>query len=285
MTNNHLPSSKKKLRNLKLTSIIFTLLLGVVNYPLLEKSQAATPPNNSVIQKSKSLPDVKFPGNSTAKDGQPINITNNDVALSLPSNGTPTGRRKGGGRRDDGCPNFSQPLTALVPGEEKSNESHLAYTVSNYPTFWIYIPQRPETVKYGEFSLQDKDGKKIYEAKLTLPKESGIIGIKVPNKPEYILQENHKYRWFFTLFCDEEKNSSVDIDAWIQRVPLTPYLETQLKSFKTYGNNNIWYDTLTILAEKKLTNSNLPEAINAWMHLLKSVDLGELASTPIIMTY
>jgi hypothetical protein len=291
MTNNHLPNGNIKFANIKLAGIIFALLFGLINYPLQAQSQVAKQQNNSVIKKSKFVLDFKFPSNGTPKADGNKGLTRNDLAFSFPNNNAPTGRRKGGGRRD-GCSNLSQPeaLTALVPGEEKSNKSHLGYTVSEYPTFWIHIPQRPESAKYGEFVLQDKKSKTIYERKLTLPKESGIIGIDLPKESKYALQNNNTYQWYFKLLCNEEQNSSeyVYVNAWLQRIPLTPDLETQLKFLKKEKsvpdiNNSVWYDTLTILAEKKLMYSSYPEVIKLWMHLLKSVDLGELASAPIIM--
>jgi len=271
MTNNHLPNRNIKFANVKLAGIIFALLFGLVNYPLQVQSQVATEQNKSVVKKTKPLPDSK-----TVPNGRPQ-------------------KRQAGARRD-GCPDLSQPrpLTALVPEEEKTKKSipDLANTVSDYPTFWVYMPQRPESVKYGEFVLQDKENKTIYERKLTLPKESGIIGIDLPKESKYALQENNEYQWYFTLFCNEQENSSeyIYVHAWIKRIPLTSSLENQLKvlqkeDYPINESNQIWYDRLTIFAEKNLTNSNSHQGINAWIHLLKSIGLGELASAPIVMIY
>ncbi len=65
---------------------------------------------------------------------------NKPTDQQFPDDGDPTGRRQGGASRGGDCPNFKMPLTALVPGEEADNKSFLGTTISEYPSFWVYLP-------------------------------------------------------------------------------------------------------------------------------------------------
>lgn len=93
------------------------------------------------------------------------------------------------------------------------------------------------------------------------------------------------------VYCGDPKSSSDNfyVDAWVQRVAIAPELQNQLKAkpgdYVAYAANNIWYDTLTNLAELR-RNSPQNVVINRdWVELLKSVGLEDLAQTPIVQHY
>jgi hypothetical protein len=221
----------------------------------------------------------------------------------LPDNGTPTGRRRGGTGRD-GCPALNTPITALVPGEEttgevqegnstkSSSKSFLATTVAEYPSFWIYLPDLPTNLRTGEFVLQDRDGNDIYRSPITLPETPGIIGISLPSNPQYSLKTDQQYHWYFKVYCGALQKTSeyFYVDAWVQRVAMTPDLENKLKTAKSreyvvYADNSIWYDAVTNLADLRRTDSQNAMFKDDWTDLLKAVSLQDIAQAPIIQRY
>ncbi|MBW4627717.1 MAG: DUF928 domain-containing protein [Brasilonema octagenarum HA4186-MV1] len=221
-----------------------------------------------------------------------ITHTPNLFAQKFPDNGDPKGRRRGGTSRRDGCPSLKKPVTAIVAGEEKNNKSFLGTTVAEYPTFWVYLPELPTNLSSGEFVLQDEQGHDIYRTPLTLPPKAGIIGVSLPPNSQYALKQNLKYHWFFRVYCGDpqKKPEYFFVDAWLERVALTPQLQQQLKSakseeYKIYAANNLWYDTITNLAELRRTRSDTDTLTKDWTSLFKAVDLEELAGAPIVQRY
>lgn len=237
---------------------------------------------------------ASYPAQVHSQVTQPVkkvvpNTQNRLDQLKFPRNGAPIGRRQGGARRN-GCPTLKTPITALVPGEETADESKsfLAFTVSEYPTFWVYVPQLPTNLR-GEFVFQDEKGEDIYRTPLTLPEKSGAIAISLPQSPQYALKTNNKYQWYFKVYCGDRQNTSeyFHVNAGVQRVPLTSQLESQLKTAKpgeynAYAVNYIWQDAVTNLAQKRGANSGDRVLSDDWTNLLTAVGLSEFASAPIV---
>jgi hypothetical protein len=215
---------------------------------------------------------------------------NHSARPKFPDNGAPTGRRKGGTSRD-GCLPLNAPVTALVPGKEIAEEStsFLTYTISEYPTFWVYVPALPINARLGEFLLQDENDDNIYRTSLSLPEKPGVVGITLPQNPQYALKTNKNYQWYFKVFCGNSQNS-LDyfyVKAWVQRVPLTQDLQNQLKiaqsgEYTTYAVNQIWQDAITNLANLRRTNPNSLIFIQDWTLLLKNIGLSEIATASIV---
>ncbi len=255
---------------MKLACVIPLLLLSLVNSPPQVQAQVTQPIKKPVTNTQNSLGELKFP-----------------------RNGAPIGRRQGGARRN-GCPNLNQQITALVPGEEtvEESKSFLALTVSEYPTFWVYLPQLPVNLRSGEFILQDEFDKDIYRKLVSLPQKPGIIGIKLPLNSKYALKTNSKYQWYFKIYCGEPQNKSdyFYVKAWVQRVPLTTSLQNQLKTanseeYKAYAVNYMWQDAVTNLADLRRSNSSSHILTQDWTNLLKAVGLEEFAKAPIVEYY
>jgi hypothetical protein len=216
---------------------------------------------------------------------------NKPADQQFPDDGDPTGRRRGGTSRRGDCPILKMPLTALVPGEETNNKSFLGTTISEYPSFWVYIPELPTDIRSGEFVLQDQEGDDIWRTPITLTGKSGIISVKLPPNPQYALKPNLKYHWYFNIYCNPtQKNSVYFVDAWVRRVTLTPQLQQQLnkaksRQYKVYIANNIWYDAVSNLGELRRNNLGVNVFLEDWTKLLKSVNLPELAPAPIVQIY
>jgi hypothetical protein len=250
---------------LKVFSLVVVVLINIINY--------SSAPAQS----------IKLISNS------PSQSKNRLAQLKFPNNGAPTGRRRGGARREV-CPNIDNSLTALVPGADSETESKsfLALTVSEYPTFWIYLPQLPATVKTGQFSLQDENNKDIYRKSLILPNQPGVIGYQLPQNARYALKPNQKYQWYFKVSCNEARNKPRNhyVSAWVKRIEMTPNLNHQLKStqsreYITYAENQIWENALTNLANLRLSRANLSQLQEDWTGLLEAVGLREFTKAPI----
>ncbi|BBD69201.1 hypothetical protein NIES4072_34700 [Nostoc commune NIES-4072] len=252
---------------MKLTCIMTLVLFGLVSYPIRVLAQVDQLFNQSLANTSSQSKRPKFP-----------------------DNGAPTGRRKGGTSRD-GCTPLNTPITALVPGEEIADESKsfLTFTISEYPTFWVFVPELPKNAVLGEFLLQDENDKNIYKTSLSLPQRASIVGIKLPHNSQSGLKINQKYQWYFKVFCGNSQQipDYFYVKAWIQRVPLNSDLESQLKrtqsrKYTTYALNQIWQDALTNLATLRRSDPNSNLFTEDWTLLLKDVGLAEFATAPIV---
>jgi hypothetical protein len=259
----------KLYQSIQIAYVIPMLLISIMNYSESVQAQILNP--NTI----KNSPQQSFK--------QP----------KLPRNGAPTGRRRAGAGRNPECPSSLTGLTALVPGEV--GESFLASTVAEYPTFWFYVPELPETARSAEFVLHTQDGRKVqnvYRRPLTLSGKSGIISISPPLQPQYSLKADKTYHWYFHIYCgDTEKTSdNFYVDGFVQRQTLTQALDSQLKTVKprdyiAYSANNIWYDALTNLGQLRRLNPQNASINKDWVDLLNAVGLQDLAKEPIVQHY
>ena len=202
------------------------------------------------------------------------------------SRGRP-GRKGGTGSRGD-CFALGMPLTALVP------TSNLGLTVNSNPTFWFYVPYKPDDALSGEFSLQDEQNNEVYRTPFTLPGTPGIVSISLPST-KAPLEIGKRYRWYFKIYCPLQESSEPStpafVQGWVQRVSLNdinPNLESQLKAGKTplerialYAENGIWHEALTGLAELRRTSPRDVTLDDDWADLLRSVGLERLVQEPL----
>ena len=119
-------------------------------------------------------------------------------------------------------------------------------TVAEYPTFLFHVPALPASIETGEFVLQNEARDDVYRTSLILPQQPGIISINLIQSIQYSLQINKKYHWYFKVYCEERKRASdyFFVDGWIQRVALTPGLNSQLSKaslskYKIYTANGL----------------------------------------------
>jgi hypothetical protein len=194
--------------------------------------------------------------------------------------GPPTGRVRS---VRGGCASSNQvSLTALVP------KNKIGRTVSDYPTFFFYLPQTD--AELAEFILEDESGNQIYQQDLTIKNLSGVIGVSIPantNVPP--LEVGKDYTWKFTVVCDAEDRASDQLESGVvRRVELSPDILGELEKAdprqKTfiYAENGIWQDALSTLAAARRANPNDTDLDADWESLLDSVELGEIAAEPIV---
>jgi hypothetical protein len=245
---------------LNLTSVGSIVLIATLNPSQFAVMKGATPP---------------------VKDGPGNPIPGGPRFIQPPEDidAPPTGRRSVRGKCG-GLPEVS--LIALMP------ESKIGRTVSDYPTFFFYLPQ--PNAELAEFLLQDENGNVIYQQDLTIKNLSGVIGVSIPantNVPP--LEVGKKYTWVFSLVCDPEDRSGDKTESGVlRRVELSADILRQLENAnprdKTviYAENGIWQDALGTLAAARRANPNDPVVKSDWESLLDSVKLGEIAKEPIV---
>ncbi|MEG5064203.1 DUF928 domain-containing protein [Microcoleus sp. B3-A4] len=184
-----------------------------------------------------------------------------------------------------GCASISQlGLTALVP------KNKIGRTVSEYPTFFFYLPQTE--AELAEFILQDQSGKQIYKQDVTISNLSGVIGVNIPaNQNLPPLEVGKTYRWNLTVICDSQDRSADQIEIGsVRRVELSADIRRQLEKADPrqqtviYAENGIWQDALSTLAAARRANPNDAELTADWESLLDSVKLGQIAKEPIVQT-
>ncbi len=192
------------------------------------------------------------------------------------------------GRRGP-CSNLASPLMALMPPlpDSVSEESRLAeglengsaLTISAYPTFWFYVPEQLKEIDFAEFVMQDERDEDIFENPIRVRlKTSGIVSFKLPSR-EKPLQLNHPYHWYFSVVCDSDRPSrNPSIDGWIERVQLEISREelatvTPRERLELYADeeNNIWHETLKLLAEQRCRYRQNPLYAEYWDTILQAV--------------
>jgi hypothetical protein len=181
------------------------------------------------------------------------------------------------------CPDFPQAsFTALVP------ENKIARTVSDYPTFFFYLPQ--PNAELAEFILEDENGKNIYSQALTIKNLSGVIGVSIPaNTSVPPLEVGKNYIWKFSLVCDpDDRGVDKFEEGIVRRVELSAEILGELENAnprgKTviYAENGIWQDAVGNLAVARRANPNDKDLAADWESLLGSVTLRAIAKEPIV---
>ena len=220
---------------------------------------------------------------SSSVQGQPSAGSTLDIAqVPTPTILRRSGRRKPASPRGP-CSPSQKPLTALLP------KTNLGLTVAASPTFFFYIPQTPITT--AEFVLLDEEnGTKVYEKTFALSGTPGIVSLTLPasgTSPR--LAVGKEYHWYVSMICDpEDRSGDIYVDGWIQRVEPNRSLMTQLEKASPhdrvtlYRKNDLWYDTLTMLAQRRRMSPNDRALAAEWTSLLKSVELDEIAQEPLV---
>jgi hypothetical protein len=182
------------------------------------------------------------------------------------------GRPGGGLSGSESCRKTDKPLTALVPLNIQQR-----LTTSEHPTFWFYIPFTSDEIQSIEFSLHERNEDTIYRTSFVPSKTPGIIGIRLPSVPKYALQQGKYYHWYLIVKCKSDSDSSpgLSVNEWVQRVALPSTSANQI-------NPDIWYNSLTQLAELRRRNPEDKEIQRQWINLLQSAKLENIAEEPIV---
>jgi hypothetical protein len=200
----------------------------------------------------------------------------------------------GGGRRNEGVcsqerkaseASITEPkslarlLTPLLP----SPSSDLHLTVSAHPTFLVYVPQT--SAKTVELTLEDRDGKGIYQRTINLTGTPGIVRFSLPaSTPE--LEIGKDYRWLVLMNCQPSTAEDPFAEGLVRRIKPDSSLsqvdgKKPLEQVSLYAKSGIWYDAVANLAALQKAQPNNPEVTSAWENLLRGVGLDAIANAPL----
>jgi len=210
--------------------------------------------------------------------------------FNVPSRGAPP-RTKGGGSRGCGYEQSGEKTTtALIPTD------HIALTAQGNPTFFWYVPE--SVAEELEFKLLDKDDQEVvYETKLPVPTQSGIVSVSLPSDGEsQFLEAGQKYHWYLVMACDlQDRTGDVAIEGWIERVdPASKFVAPDAtladsllgaslpERFSLYAKAGIWHDALATLGELRRSQPNNALIEARWARLLATAGLDQFSQAEFI---
>jgi hypothetical protein len=257
-------------------------ILTTASFPIL--AQARSLNQEDLAPWKISTPPTHFPQN----EGEMSSILQ-ARSIRFPSVGTP--RRRGAAavrgetaKVPDGCGNStSEQLVALLPTTEP------VLTVAEYPTIFVSLPQT--SAKQAEFYLKEANKDEvIYETTVTLPSNSGIVSVSLPDNGTLpALEVGKTYHWYFFVICNsQDRTDEPFVDGHIQRIEPSPNLVAELKNVPPrdraalYAEAGIWYDAINSIAQLRRSSPNDTAIAADWTELLKSVGLDTISQKPLI---
>jgi hypothetical protein len=203
-----------------------------------------------------------------------------------PDTGSPEEDFAAGGTRDGQlkntvCGTNTENIVYLLGNKNRE------FTASAYPSFWFHIPQNMNGINQMKLVVTElTTGKKIYDRILPKPQQPGIIGVNLPQSPQYALSPKTNYTWSLQVDCAGEKQEpEIALTGWLSRLSSNSKLENQLANtselnkYKVYLQNNLLYDALNDLAELRIAQPNNTNIEIAWTDLLSKLGWQDLTET------
>lgn len=227
-------------------------------------------------------------GTPSTQEGERVHskrIIYNPPLFDPPDEG-PRPTTAGGGTRGGDSSSCLKNGKSIIPLTPKN---HFGLTVSQYPTFFLYIPE--STAQEVLLVLREPDTENVvYNTAIDIPSQPGVVRLSLPaNTAPPPLEEGKTYHWYLSLVCgtkDTTKNGKAD--GWIKRIEPSTTLKHDLQRAslpnrpRVYGKAGIWQETLTTLAELRDASPNDLALASDWEDLLKSVGLDAVAKEPLI---
>lgn len=193
------------------------------------------------------------------------------------------GRRISGGSRspNTAClttPN--QPVVAIMP------ESNLGLTLSGHPKLWFSLPAiNPDRTL--EFGLYNEAGELLYQTTFRPSGKAEVASLSIP-ETFAPLDIAKNYRWYLSVVCNPENRAEdLVVTGWVRRIQPNSLASEQLATATPqdrliiYEQAEIWYDTLTALAELLQREPGVSNSEQQWISLLESIDLPQVITVPL----
>jgi hypothetical protein len=207
------------------------------------------------------------------------------AAPFVPSDLGLPGPREGAGTR--GCV-FGDPggLTLLMPA------NNVGWTTAAYPQFHWYQPVN--VASFVQFTLyqanpeDESDRTQIYQSRFTVSGDAGIASLQLPADSGLPpLELGQLYYWQVAIFCNPNSEAG-DLQAggWIERrapdADLADALSmaSEAEAVDLYAANSYWFDAVDGLMAQRQANPEDAAVQAAWLELLDSVGLANLADQP-----
>lgn len=198
----------------------------------------------------------------------------------IPSHLGMPGNTVAGATRGTTCAPDSVRLTALAPN------NGLALTASSRPDLFFYVPA--SSAKAVELIVSDEQGNLIEQRTYGINSTSGIVKVNLSGGANG-LAVGKKYKWNFSLVCNDDPSGFPYVEGWVERVDLDPNMLQAITStplaerLPLYAANQIWNDTLTTLAQLQKSNPGNSSYQEQWQTYLEEAGVEpDIATKPII---
>ena len=217
--------------------------------------------------------------------------TKNTNLPTAPDTGTPEEDFQSAGTRDNNtfsnlCDANSQQIVYLLGNNIRES------TLSAHPVFWFNFPDASEAISQVEFVLKETDtDNKIYHRVVETPKQSGTVGIALPQEEQYALNPNINYSWSLNVDCVGEQQETLELTGWLRRVLPNTELQNRLatasesEKYRVYLEHNLLYDALNELAQRRTKEPSNLKIVTAWNQLLKELGWEDLARQSTVKFY
>jgi len=222
------------------------------------------------------------PPGKSAPNNSEGGATRGEVTFMPASKSSPSNSSSGGTRDAiNSGENISHSNNILIP---LIPETNYGQTVSARPTIFVYVPEM--STRQVFFSLQDEYRNTIYQTKLEVSGQEGIVSFTLPPEaPE--LEVGKNYVWFFAPLEPNGtlKPDNYGVSAWIKRVEIPTggrVNSDPIKQATLYASSGIWYDTLSILRSAQKAQPNNITFNTEWKELLEQVGLKKIADYSVV---
>lgn len=228
-------------------------------------------PTNSVGGGVRGGVQFSAPGGSAPTNSVGGGVRGN-VQFGIPGDAAPSSSVGGGARSD-----VSQVAIALLP------PTKIGQTISPHPTFFVYLP--PTSSQQVFVSLQDEQGKQLYQKRLPISGKGGIISFSLPSDAP-ALEIGQNYLWFFAPIPPDGilRPDNYSVTGWVKRVQASSTnrsFSSPIEQATALASQGIWYDTLKILATARKAQPDNATFSQEWKELLEQVGLNSIANQPI----
>ena len=160
-------------------------------------------------------------------------------------------------------------------------------TVSEYPTFFIYVPEAPaRTIQLSILARKDENTEEpVTSVTFRTPRKAGIITISIPPNPKNGLKVGQQYRWEMEIVCNRiDRSGNAAMEGFIERVS-QDQIGVNLANAKDadlptiYANQGIWYESLASAIKLRASNPNNSKLMADWEKLITSVNLNPEAES------
>jgi len=206
-----------------------------------------------------------------------------------------------GGAARGACLSANDSLKLILPPTVSEQEKDQVYSVSTIaarPKFFVYVPQT--SAQKAKFTLSSENEKNLVEASseneknlveatFALTGTPGVVSFSLPtNAPP--LEVGKTYKWSVQIVCetgDGDNGGNLIAEGEVERIQPPAALVNIEKvaprqRLYLYVDAQLWYDSVTTLAELQHTNPQNLSLKKDWEDLLNSVHLDTVAKALLL---
>jgi hypothetical protein len=184
-----------------------------------------------------------------------------------------------------------KPIVPPVVSEQEKDKVYSVSTIAAHPKFFVYIPQT--SAQKAEFIISDNNENEIVKEKFALTGTPGVIAFSLPSNATP-LEVGKTYKWSLEILCEAgniNDPASVDRNPFVQgeveRIqPPAALVNIEKVALSErpalYAQSQVWYESLSSLAELQNANPKDLSLKEDWEDLLNSVHLNTVAKAPIL---